>query len=100
MNDKYDRQRLREAIDNYLIRSSVAPGFTPTHLNKTKDLIRLIVSEQSGMEHNFVEVLHHCMTELNKWELVMYERNDLAYTLLAIKIQKELRRLKDVYHLY
>ena|SRR6478609_9466019 len=97
MNNIYNRQRLLEAIDDYLLYTPVAPGFTPAHLSSTKDLLQFIISEQNDPGNMFVKTFNQRFIELNEWEMVLNERNDLAYTLLAMRIQKELRRFKDVY---
>jgi hypothetical protein len=97
MNNGHNRQRLLEAIDDYLINTPVAPGFTVTHLNNTKKIVRFIVTAQNDRRNLFNEPFNRCIQELDKWESSRSEQGDLAYTLLAIRIQKELRRFKDIY---
>jgi hypothetical protein len=96
MNNIYNRQRLLEAIDDYLLDTPVAPGFTFEHLNSTKDLMRFIVLEQNEIANTFSKIFHQRFIELSEWERVLNKENDLGYTLLAMQIQKDLRRYKDV----
>lgn len=97
MNNIHNQQCLLEAIDEYLLFTSVAPSYTPVHLNRTKDILWFIVSEQNDTGNRFIQIFNHSIMELNEWEKVLNKKNGLAYTLLTMRVQKELRRFKDVY---
>ena len=56
-----------------------------------------IVSELEYREARFITSFNRCIGELDQWDNLLVEKKDLGYTLLAIRIQKELRRFKDIY---